>query len=78
MFKADVWTRKAGPTETIQGIRAEEFEVVVSLNMSAPLPDAGFRPAVRMTTQVWQASADQVAWTPVLAGSPATTRRPMA
>jgi hypothetical protein len=68
MFKADVQSRKTGRTETIQGIPAEESEVVISLNMNIPLPNvpAG-GPFMRMVMHVWMASADDVARTPGLA-----------
>jgi hypothetical protein len=68
MFKADVQSRKTGRTETIQGIPAEESEVVISLNMNIPLPNVPTEgPFMRMVLHLWRASADDVARTPGLA-----------
>jgi hypothetical protein len=71
MFRGDVQTRKTGRTETIQGVRAEETELVFSLNMDLPpgalppnTPAGG--PMMRMVMQIWQAGADDVAKTPGL------------
>jgi hypothetical protein len=68
MFKADVQSRKTGRTETIQGIPAEESEVVISVNMNISLPNApAGGPFMRMALHLWSASADDVARTPGLA-----------
>jgi hypothetical protein len=73
MFRGDVQTRKTGRTETIHGVRAEETELIFSLNMDLPpgiplppnLPAGG--PMMRIVMQIWQAGADGVAKTPGLA-----------
>jgi hypothetical protein len=72
MFRGDVQTRKTGRMETIQGVRAEETELVFSLNMDLPpgvlppnTPAGG--PMMRMVMQIWHAGADDVAKTPGLA-----------
>jgi len=73
MFRGDVQTRKTGRRETIQGVRAEETELVFSLNMDLPpgiplppnFPAGG--PLMRLVMQIWQAGADDVAKTPGLA-----------
>src|ERR1051326_1607790 len=55
MLQSDVQSSKTGRTETIHGIRAEEFEYVLNLSMAgAPhLPFSG--PAVRLVMQFWRA-----------------------
>jgi hypothetical protein len=68
MFRVDVQSRRTGRTETIQGIPAEESEVVLSFNMNIPLPNApAGGPFMRMVMHMWRASADDVARTPGLA-----------
>lgn len=73
MFRGDVQTRKTGRTETIQGVRAEETELVFSLNMDLPpgiplppnFPVGG--PMMRLVMEIWQAGPDDVAKNPALA-----------
>jgi hypothetical protein len=60
MIKTDVQSKKTGKTEKIQGIQAEEYEIVMNLTLNVPnMPAAG--PAMRMVLLMWRAAADDIA-----------------
>ena len=55
MIKTDVQSRKTGRTETIQGIQAEEYEIVMNMSLNMPNVPAG-GPAMHMVIQMWRAA----------------------
>jgi hypothetical protein len=64
--QADLKTRKTGRSETIRGIRADEYELVFAMNLSLPNLPAGNSPALRMVMQFWRANAEDAAANPGL------------
>jgi hypothetical protein len=58
MMKTDIQSRKTGRTETIQGIQAEEYEIVMNISLKSPNVPAG-GPAMRMVMQMWRASESE-------------------
>lgn len=66
MFKADIQSRKTGQSATIRGLSADEYEVVVALNVSLPNLPTGGGPAVRVVMHIWRANTEETASNPAL------------
>jgi hypothetical protein len=64
MFKADVQSRKTGRSETIRGVSADEYEVVMTLNASVPNLPASGGPMMRIVMRIWRANASDAAANP--------------
>ena len=58
MLKTDVQSRKTGRTETIHGVQAEEYEIVMNLSLTIPNAPAG-GPVMHMVMQMWRAVAGE-------------------
>ena len=67
MFKTEVQTRKTGRSETIQGVRAEEYLVEITMSLAKPLTIAPAGPISRTVVHIWRATAEDTANNPVLA-----------
>ncbi len=61
MFKTEVQSRKTGQSATIRGLTADEYEVVVALNVSMPNLPTGSGPAVRVVMRIWRAQTQEAA-----------------
>ena len=73
-LKVDVQNKKTGQIAMIEGIRAEESLITISME----LPSAGAASAMRMEMRVWSASPDEIRRVPALkemADYAARTRR---
>jgi len=59
-------SRKTGRTDTIQGIGAEESEMVFSMDMTEPMGAQPAGPLMKMVMQIWTAKAEEVLRLPAL------------
>jgi hypothetical protein len=64
-MKATSETKMTGRTSTIQGIAAEEREVMMTLD-GPPVPNMPPGPMIKMTMQFWTAKAEEAARVPAL------------
>jgi TonB family protein len=59
-IKTNFSTRKTGRTDAIQGIAAEESEMVISMDQADPIEPPAASPLIKMAMQVWNAKPEEV------------------
>jgi TonB family protein len=65
-IKSDFSSRKTGRTDTIQGIAAEENEMVLTMESAEPLEAQSAGPLMKMAMQVWNAKPEEALRVPAL------------
>jgi TonB family protein len=65
-IKTNFSTRKTGRTDTVQGVAAEENEMVISMDMAEPIGAQPAGPLMKMAMQVWNAQPEEALRVPAL------------
>ena len=65
-IKSNFSSRKTGRTDTIQGIAAEENEMVLTIESTEPLAAQSAGPLIKMAMQVWTAKTEEALRVPPL------------
>jgi hypothetical protein len=65
-IKTNFSTRKTGRTDIIQGVAAEENEMIISMDQADPIEPPAATPLIKIETQAWTAKPEEALRVPAL------------